>query len=459
MQSHTPLSLNSTNKMETFTFQAQPTPSSVSVIYSEILKHPEQFYQGSDLVWVLLSSATVFLMIPALSFINAGLGNRSFSLTLFRLPLVTAAFVGLQWVLWGYALTFSSGILWWGGEIRAIAANDVLARPVATGDGGGPGGAKIPELVYMLYEAMFASFTAAVVCGGTMHRARPARFIVFITFWSFLIYFPVARWSWSSYGWSKQLGTLDFAGGTPVHIVSGTTVAAFSLYCSFEAKRRSWRAFSRDAWHRFTGMFDNRTFHLFLNILAKLLTLLVNFLTRGRYPRPCESTEESADKSAEGTGMEETSPRPPAEDGTERVSPMTTNIRASADRENGPTSTAFESQPSNVNYVVFGTALLWFGWAGFNGGSALGGNMRAVSAWTATHIAACAGGVTGMFCIWFLKVFNPAGGEVVGRLSVFYFCDGAIAGLVAITPGAGYVSVKSSLNDNKKTTELTLLGP
>lgn len=445
--------------METFTFPAQPTASaagsSVSVAYSDILEHPEKYYQGFDLVWIVVSSAAIFLMIPALSFIYAGLGNRSFSLTLFRLPMVTAAFVGMQWVLWGYALTFSSGTLWWGGELRATALRDVLARPVAVGDGEGPGGTPIPELVYMLYEAMFASFTAALVCGGTMHRVRPARFIIFITLWSFLIYFPIARWSWTSYGWSKQLGTLDFAGGTPVHIVSGTTVAAFAIFCSIEAKK-NFGVFLSDARRRFRDIFDNKGLRLFLNILVRIFTL-------GNYPRPSRPPSESAEESGEER---------PAEDGEERMSRTPTNTEASVDDANDAVlRPTYEPQPSNVNYVVFGTALLWFGWAGFNGGSALGGNMRAVSAWTSTHIAACAGGVTGMLWIWFLKAVSSqpspspaeaAGGEVepappappvretqenhkesIDRLSVFFFCDGAIAGLVAITPAAGYVSAKS----------------
>ncbi|KAM7215154.1 Rh-like protein/ammonium transporter [Rhypophila decipiens] len=435
--------------METFTFPAPVTPSaaasSIPVAYSDILKHPEQYYQGSDLVWIMFSSAAVFLMIPALSFIHAGLGNRSFSLTLFRLPMVTAAFVGLQWVLWGYTLTFSSGSLWWGGEFRTAAMRDVLARPIAVGDGVTSNAAAIPELIYILYEAMFASFTAALVSGGTMHRARPARFIIFITLWSFFVYFPIARWSWSSYGWSKQLGTLDFAGGTPVHIVSGTTVAAFAIFCSIQAKR-SFGIFLRDAAHRVRGLFDNEGFRLFLIILAKIFTL-------GKYQEAKRTSHGSAGKIGEEAitaGGEEG----PIELQDQALSPPAANTTVDMEMNtiHGP---VYEPQPSNVNYVVFGTALLWFGWAGFNGGSALGGNMRAVSAWTSTHIAACSGGVTGLLLRWLIKASSrpsrterPAGRnqiddtrkEDIERLSVFFFCDGAIAGLVAITPAAGYVS-------------------
>ncbi|KAM7182687.1 Rh-like protein/ammonium transporter [Rhypophila sp. PSN 637] len=447
--------------METFPIPVQPTPSatgtalSAPVTYSDILEHPEQYYQGSDLVWIMFSSAAVFLMIPALSFVYAGLGNRSFSLTHFRLPMVTAAFVGLQWVLWGYALTFSNGFLWWGGDLRAVVMRDVLVRPVAVGDGGAPFVAFIPELVYVLYEAMFASFTAALVCGGTMHRARPARFIIFITLWSFFVYFPVARWSWSSYGWSKQLGTLDFAGGTPVHIVSGTTVASFAIFCSIGAKK-NFKTFLIDAGHRFKGVSDNK----FLRLSVEVFFLI---LTCRQYAGPIKHPHQSGDDSEEeaiGTSAENA----PAEERDEAASAGESGNRATVDGEVHTIQRGtHQHQPYNANYVVFGTALLWFGWAGFNGGSALGGNMRAVSAWTSTHIAACAGGVTAMLWSWLLKAWlhqpNPSSAEAsedgadqgapqaneyqakenIDHLSVFIFCDGVIAGLVAITPAAGYV--------------------
>ncbi|KAK3329258.1 ammonium transporter AmtB-like domain-containing protein [Apodospora peruviana] len=426
------------SNMASFTFTMQlptPTTSAVTAAYSDILQHPERYYQGSDIVWVMISSALVFIMIPSLSLIYAGLGNRSFALTLFRLPLMTAAFIGLQWVLWGYTLTFTDSLLWWGGESRANALQDVLARPISTGDG--PGGPPIPELVYVLYEGMFAAFTAALVCGGTMHRARPARFIIFITFWSLLIYYPVARWSWSSYGWSKGYGVMDFAGGTPVHIVSGTTVAAFAVFCSFESKkkgeflpavserfRKRWSLFRETSSRRFQIVYRALRASLMLCTCGCIRLPSLDKEDRGKGPDPTPATAASPPGA----------PAPPA----------------NGHPANSQATTQPVFQPYNVNYLVFGTALLWFGWAGFNGGSALGGNLRAVSAWTSTHIAACAGGVTGMFWIWWLKTkpdTNSASTETptFDHLSVFYFCDGAISGLVAITPAAGYVPVWSAV--------------
>ncbi|KAK3393869.1 ammonium transporter AmtB-like domain-containing protein [Podospora didyma] len=427
--------------METVVIAALPpkeTATASPVAYADVLAHPEQYYDKADIVWVMMSSALVFIMIPSLSLIYSGMGNRSFALTLFRLPMVTAAFVGLQWALWGYAVTFTDSALpsnWWGGESRGGGLKDVLGRPISTGDGAE--GPAIPELVFVVYEGMFASFTAALVCGGTMHRVRPRRFIIFITLWSLLIYDPVARWSWSRRGWSKLLGTMDFAGGTPVHVVSGTTVAAFAVFCSIESKA-SLSKFASDSGKRVWS----RIRHMFHGLWSVLRIVILICSCGSITPR-------------EGVLIEET-----------------------------PPAVGQHSYPYNVNYLVLGTALLWFGWAGFNGGSALGGNLRAVSAWASTHVAACAGGVTGMFWVWFMKAFpdeedpQSAGQpdeaarnralarQAFDRLSICFFCDGAISGLVTITPAAGYVPIWSAaifgivgalaVNFLKKETELFL---
>ncbi|KAK4183140.1 putative ammonium transporter [Podospora australis] len=396
-----------------------PTTLPSEVAYADVLRHPEQYYQGSDLVWLMMASALVFIMIPSLSLIYSGLGNRSFALTLFRLPMVTAAFVGLQWALWGYLVTFTDSALpsnWWGGENRAGGMRDVVARPVVVGDGPDES-AIIPELVFALYEGMFAAFTAAVVCGGTMHRARPRRFIIFISLWSLLVYDPVARWTWSSRGWLRELGSLDFAGGTPVHIVSGTTVAAFAVFCSIES-RGNFFQFVVEAAQKV----GRRIKHIAYGVWSVVRIILL-LCTCGHL-----------------------------------------NVPEGEDAPNEPPPNHDEhSFPYNINFVVLGTAFLWFGWAGFNGGSAMGGNLRAVSAWISTHIAACAGGVTGMLWIWLMKGVPETDVELMGgdprdeaarnramarqafdRLSVLFFCDGAIAGLVTITPAAGYVPVWSA---------------
>jgi len=180
----------------------------------------------------------------------------------------------------------------------------------------------------------------------------------------------MARWSWHFQGWSKQMGALDFAGGTPVHICSGAAVGAYAVFFGLKVK------LSRQGERKAT-----RRAHL-------------------------KSHKEH-----------------------------------------------------NVTYVIIGTALLWFGWLGFNGGSALGANLRAVSACMSTHVAACSGGLTGLL-IYMAEKYErkwrsqPDGSESTSersersdKLSTVAFCDGVIVGLVAITPGAGYVRLISTLHD------------
>ncbi|KAK0741430.1 ammonium transporter AmtB-like domain-containing protein [Schizothecium vesticola] len=400
-------------ELVTVRIQAPPPSATVTAVpYETILAHPEQYFQAADIVWVMAASAMVFLMVPALSLIYAGLSNRSFAMTMFRLPLMTAAVVGLEWVLWGYSLTFTDGHLaskWYGGETRANVLVDAVARPIAVGNGDG---AVIPELLFVLYEGMFASFTAAIVCGGIVHRARPARFLIFITFWSVLVYCPVARWTWHRSGWSNRLGILDFAGGTPVHITSGTTVAAFAIFYDFEISNMSLLKYSRNLlcriWKRIVHNLS------LIWVLAKGCFQVLYVLIWGGDWQTLEF----------------------------------------GSFDPGRTPDAGEFEPYSNTYLVLGTALLWFGWAGFNGGSALGANLRAVSAWLSTHTAACAGGVTGMVWQWNEKLLDAdkrkpfterSREQRHSDLTVISFCDGAIAGMVAITPGSGFVPVWSAV--------------
>ncbi|KAK3377268.1 hypothetical protein B0T24DRAFT_666036 [Lasiosphaeria ovina] len=402
--------------MEPVTIRIQPPPAAtVTVVpYATVLAHPELFYSAADIAWVMTASALVFIMIPALSLIYSGLSNRSYAMTMFRLPMLTAAVVGLQWALWNYSLTFTDGSLssgWYGGESRANGLRDVVARPIEVGNG--PGGQPIPELLLVLYEAMFACFTAALVCGGVMHKVKPARFLAFITLWSMLVYDPVARWTWHEKGWSNRMGVMDFAGGTPVHITSGTTVAAFSVFYDFE----------------FSGM---NLFHYAWVCICRILLRLAHNI-------------EVAWTFVKSSGI--------IFSHIFRDDNSSLNIEIKIDPE--PNSAADDNlfEPYNVNYLVLGTALLWFGWAGFNGGSAMGANLRGVSAWLSTHIAASAGGCAGLFWNWAGKLLSkllskdPDRSPINQRyedVTVLSFCDGAIAGMVAITPGAGYVPVWSA---------------
>jgi Amt family ammonium transporter len=170
------------------------------------------------------------------------------------------------------------------------------------------------------------------------------------------VYDPIARWSWHAQGWSKRNHSLDFAGGTVVHITSGAAVQAFAVWYGMKV--------------RFLGKWNSSRRQL---------------------------------------------------------------IRDSHLADKAP------HNPHNMNFVVLGTMFMWIGWFGFNGGSALGANTRAASACMCTQIAACFGAVTGLI---FYGINKISIGNQDGRESAtMYFCDGALNGLVAITPAAGYVSL------------------
>jgi ammonium transporter, Amt family len=187
-----------------------------------------------------------------------------------------------------------------------------------------------------------------VVSGAVYKKRNSMHFLVFIFIWATLVYDPIARWSWNTEGWSNRLGSLDFAGGTVVHIVSATTTAVYAKFVNLRAKLR---------------------------------------------------------------------------------------------REVLPDDLNREDTPSNVSHVVLGTVFLWIGWFGFNGGSALGANLRAVSACISTTMAACTGGLTLCVVDRLMMLFTDdlAAPLVETRFSVISFCNGVVAGLVAITPAAGFV--------------------
>lgn len=225
------------------------------------------------------------------------------------------------------------------------------------------------------------SHSASLVSGAAVWKDRPGHFLIFILFWTTFVYNPIARWTWNPAGWPSTKRVLDFAGGTPVHICAGATVLAHSLY------------------------------HLYLPELESFL---------GKVLHPDRGT------SSIGTSRSAT------------VDWRTGFTVACQSHETG------RDGSHNIRNVLTGTLFLWIGWFGFNGGSALGANLRAVSACISTHLSACAGGVT--LCIWrsFSEYFEERRNEDTDTpqafsFSVAEFCNGVIIGLVCITPGAGYV--------------------
>ena len=233
------------------------------------------------------------------------------------------AVVTFQWFLWGYSLAFSHTASLFIGDLENIGFRETLARPSV-------GSKAVPDLLYAVYQAMFAALTVAIAVGAVAERGRLAPCAVFMFTWTTLIYDPIACWTWNPKGWSNSMGGLDFAGGTPVHIASGAAALAYSLMLG---KRR-------------------------------------------------------------GHGTHELNYR-----------------------------------PHNVASIVLGTVFLWVGWFGFNAGSALAADLRAINAAVVTNLSAGIGGVS-----WCMIDYR-----LERKFSTVGFCSGVVAALVCITPGSGFV--------------------
>ncbi|GAC1584627.1 MAG: ammonium transporter [Candidatus Velthaea sp.] len=286
---------------------------------------------AGDTAWVLASAALVMLMTPGLGFFYGGLVRRKNVLSTVMHSFFILCLISVQWVLWGYSLAFGPDVHGWGliGDLSWVGLNGVGLAPNKDY------AATIPHQAYMVFQMMFAVITPALITGAFAERKRFKAFVVFSLLWATFVYDPIAHWVWGHGGWLGNLGALDFAGGTVVHISSGVSalVAAY--------------------------------------VLGKRIT--------------------------------------------------------HADGEN--------VEPHDLTMVVLGASLLWFGWFGFNAGSALAANGLAVSAFVNTNTAAAMGALTWMTIAWAHK----------GTPSVAGATAGAVAGLVAITPAAGYVTPAASI--------------
>ena len=286
-----------------------------------------EMINAGDTAWVLASSALVMLMTPGLAFFYGGMVRRKNVLGILMQCFIILCAVSLQWVLFGYSLSFApgnplvGGLQWLGLSGVGQAPNPDYA-------------ATIPHLAFMIFQAMFAVITPALIIGAFAERVKFSAFLIFTLLWATFVYDPLCHMVWGVGGWLRSLGALDFAGGTVVHINAG---------------------------------------------VAGLVATLVIGKRRGY--------------------------------------------------ENTPTPL------HNLPFVVLGAALLWFGWFGFNAGSALGAGALAAQAFVTTHIAAAAAGLS-----WALLEWN-----VNGRPTIFGTVTGVVAGLVAITPAAGFVAVPSAI--------------
>jgi len=285
-------------------------------------------YDPGDIAWVLASTALVWLMIPGVGYFYSGMSRSKNALSLIMLSVLSTAIVSFQWFVCGFSLTFSkTSTNPFIGDLTNAFLRGVNVEPSM-------GNILVPDIVFCIFQCMFAAITPALAIGAAAERGRLLPMIIFIFIWATVVYDPIAYWAWNVSGWSNKSGGLDFAGGTPVHISSGAASLAYAL------------------------------------ILGK----------------------------RQGHGTE-------------------------------------EFKPHNMANVVLGTCFLWFGWFGFNGGSAVAGNIRAAMACVVTNLAASVGGLTWMIMDYRLE----------RKFSALGFCSGAVVGLVAITPASGYVGPAASV--------------
>ncbi len=268
------------------------------------------------------------LMTPGLALFYGGMVRGKNVLGTIMQSYIILALITLEWVLWGYSLSFGpdhGGII---GGLDWFGLRGVGMEPHETY------GPTIPHLAFMIFQCMFAVITPALITGAFAERMRFNSFLLFTLLWATFVYNPLAHWVWGSGGWMSKLGALDFAGGTVVHISSGVSALAAALVVG---------------------------------------------------------------------------------------------------RRLGYGSTAYI--PHNLPMTITGAALLWFGWFGFNAGSALAANGLAASAFVVTHIASAVAALSWLLVEWVHR----------GKPTTLGAASGAVAGLVAITPGSGFVGPVSAI--------------
>lgn len=285
---------------------------------------------SGDTAWMLVSSALVMLMIPAVGFFYAGMVRSKNVVSVLKQSMVILSLITLQWILAGYSLVFGKDVNGFIGDLSYFGLRGVGFAPNIDY------APTIPHLVFMVFQGMFAIITPALIIGAFVERIRFKTLVIFTLAWATLVYDPIAHWVWGVGGFLRNLGALDFAGGTVVHISAG-----------FSAIAAAWLIGKRE---------DHKTSH--------------------------------------------------------------------------PATSA-----NNVPFVILGAALLWFGWFGFNGGSALSAGALVASAFVVTNIAAAAAALTWMTLSWSQNRKPSAMGTVTG----------AVCGLVAITPASGFVGPISAI--------------
>lgn len=296
---------------------------------SQSVPAPPPKIDTGDTAWLLISSALVLAMTaPGLALFYGGMVRSKNALGTIMQSFIILCLISVQWVLWGYSLAFGPDKGHLIGGLEWLGLNGVGLEPNADY------GATVPHQAFMIFQMMFAVIAPALITGAFAERMKFSGFLVFTLLWATLVYDPLAHWVWAVGGWMRNLGALDFAGGTVVHISSG----ASALACAIVLRPRL------------------------------------------------------------GYGKE-------------------------------------HMAPHNLPMTVLGASLLWFGWFGFNAGSAVASGALATSAFVVTNTATAAAALAWMAAEWLYR----------GKPTVLGAASGAVAGLVAITPASGFVGPMPSI--------------
>lgn len=180
-------------------------------------------FQYADMVWLGVCAAGVWIMVPGIGLLYSGMSRKKHALSLLWASMMAAAVVIFQWFFWGYSLAFSHSVRGNGfiGTLANFGFMKVLGAPASV--------VSVPDILFAVFQGMFASVTGALMLGGACERARLFPMIVFLFLWMTIVYCPIACWTWNSQGWLALLGALDYAGGGPVHICSGHGALIYAL--------------------------------------------------------------------------------------------------------------------------------------------------------------------------------------------------------------------------------------
>src|SRR3990170_1672784 len=176
-----------------------------------------------DTAWMLISTALVMLMIPAVGLFYSGMVRKKNALSTIMFSFAIFAMISVQWILFGYSLAFGPDVGGVIGNLDWIGLNGVGQAPNPDY------AATIPAMAFMMFQAMFAIITVALITGAFVERIKFSAFIIFSLLWATLVYDPIAHWVWGVDGWLRNLGALDFAGGTVVHVSAGAAALAFAI--------------------------------------------------------------------------------------------------------------------------------------------------------------------------------------------------------------------------------------